>query len=226
MRVDVGFLLVISPALTIRLTSVWSSVSWRSSPARSRYARLSPTCARCAPRSSTVGGRERRAHPRHLAVGHRAFEDGAVRGADQLGERSLPARGTAPRSCRAPGSTRPRRHVRRPCRRRRRRAAARPGTSPRCARGPGRCPWRRRRRPSSAELQHGRADSDLVARLDHGRRGELLVVHERAVRRAEVLDVPGAVLAEDARVLLRTRTCRRSAARTRARARSSCSARA
>ncbi len=54
-----------------------------------------------------------------------------------------------------------------------------------------------------AELQHGGADPHAVARLHHGRRGEALVVHERAVRRAEVLDVPRAVLREEAGVLLR-----------------------
>ena len=100
--------------------------------------------------------------------------------------------------------------VRRPCRRPRRRAAARPDRSLRCPRGRGRCRWRRRPRPSSSELQHGGADPDLVARLHHGGRRELLVVHERAVGRAQVLDVPGAVLAEHAGVLLRGRRCRRS----------------
>ena len=44
---------VISPSITMRWTSVWSSVTCVSSPPRRRYARESPTCTRCTRLPST-----------------------------------------------------------------------------------------------------------------------------------------------------------------------------
>ena len=136
---------VISPSITIRWTSVWSSVICVSSPPRSRYARESPTCTRCTRFPSTWAAVSVVPIPETLAIVLRAVEHRAVGLARPVRRASPPAARTSPARSRARGSTRPRRLGARPSRRRPRTGARRSGTSPRCPRGPGRCRSRRRR---------------------------------------------------------------------------------
>ena len=160
--------------------------------------------------SSVVDERDghRRAHPRGRGVVARALVDAAVRLLDQRRRRarsppaSPPSRALAERRGRE-RARRSRRPARRPSRRRPRRAAARRRRRPRCggacgrvacspslrltsliARTSGRSRRRGRRRPAAS----------LRSRVSR------IAVHERAVRRADVLD-PDAVAARlEARV--------------------------
>ena len=136
--------------------------------------------------------RERGPHAPTTWRSARALEDRRVRELDHAARGRPAARGTGPRSSRARAATRPRRLDGHPCRRRPRTAEARTGRSPRCPRG--RAPMSVASRPDP----HRRSSSTVVpTRIrspgwTHRRRGEPLVVHERAVRRAEVLHVPAA----------------------------------
>src|SRR5438093_2856950 len=76
-------------------------------------------------------------------------------------------------------------------------AAPSPGRSPRCGPGSARCRFEPPRGPSSSKLQRGLADLEPVAGPELGGRGDALLVQVRAVGRAQVLDVPSAVLSID-----------------------------
>ena len=193
---------VISPSITMRWTSVWSSVICASSPPRRRYARESPTCTRCTRLPSTWAAVSVVPMPETLAVVLRAVEHRAVGLGDLFGERALPAlehpldglEREARCDLAAAVPTHPVRD--------RVQGFERPGTSPRCPRGPGRCPSWRPRAPSSLELQDGLADLQDVAGVDLDRGVDATVVEQRPVRRPLILDVPGAVLAVQACVHL------------------------
>ena len=142
---------VSAPRRTSSPTSEWSSETCCSTPSAPAGRRASRRRGRT--RSPVVHqrGRDRRAHAGGVRVVARAVVDAAVRLARwSVRQRLLGSPSPAASPCasaprwRAP--RRPRRRWPRPCRRRRRTGARRPGASPRWSAAPARRPWPRRSR--------------------------------------------------------------------------------
>ena len=189
---------VISPSITMRWTSVWSSVTCASSPPQEVRPGVAHA-ARCTRLPSILGRGQRRPHARDAAVVLRAVEAPRgwprrpVRPSEPLLPLEHPVHGLEREARRDLAAAVPAHPVRD-----RVQGVRAPGTSPRCPRGPGRCPSWRPRAPSSLELQDGLADLHDVAGVDLDRGVDAAVVEQRPVRRPLIVHVPGAVLAVQA----------------------------
>ena len=199
-----------SPRRTSSATSEWSSVSCSSVPSAQEVgARVADVAERDACR------RARRARPSSSCpcpdgrgVVGRALVHAAVRLLDQLARRARsppPVGADSPRARRRRAPTRPRRPARRPCRRRPRRAAARRRTRPRSAgaSGPVSVSPACLRRVLTARTSGRSRRSGRRRRASACARASGDAVHERAVRRADVLDVDAVAARLEARMARR-----------------------